>query len=103
MKDKIPLKKTLGPVSARFVGELLQRGKIIFTIDDASEIYGKERKQTNNFLADLTKRGLFARIKSGVYLILQMGQENTQLSNWPVIARELAGVNNYYISHYSAM
>ena len=32
-----------------------------------------------------------------------MGQESVQLTNWPIIARELVGSNRYYISHYSAM
>jgi predicted transcriptional regulator of viral defense system len=36
-------------------------------------------------------------------LILQTGSENTQLKNWPVIAKELMGRERYFISHYSAM
>jgi len=104
MNNKIHFTRTLGPVSARFIAELQQCGKVIFTIDDASNVYGRERDKTINFLSDLTKRGLLARIKSGVYLILQVGQENAQLSNWPVIAHELAGSHtDYFISHYSAM
>jgi len=103
MEHKSSITRTLGPISARFVNELQKHGKTIFTLDDAADIYGRGRQETIKFLSDLIKRGVLARIKSGVYLILQMGQENTQLSNWPVIARELSGSDDYYISHYSAM
>ncbi len=95
--------KTVGPVSATFIAHLQQRGKTIFSAAEAMELYGKDRYATGDFLSDLVKRGILARIKAGVYLLLQTGNENTQLRNWPVIARELAGGDSYFISHYSAM
>lgn len=103
MNKKTDLVKTIGPTSAKVIHELFVKGKVIFTLDDAGEIYGRTRQQTSHFLRDLVNRGVLARIKSGVFLILQMGQESTQLDNWPVIARVLAGDSDYYISHYSAM
>ncbi len=66
-------------------------------------LYGKNRYATGDFLSDLVKRGILSRIKAGVYLLLQAGSEETQLRNWPVIAREFAGGAPYFISHYSAM
>lgn len=95
--------KTVGPVSATFIARLQQRGKTIFSAAEAMEIYGKNRYATGDFLSDLVKRGILARVKAGVYLLLQAGSEDTQLRNWPVIARELAGRAPYFISHYSAM
>lgn len=95
--------KTLGSTSAKLISELFVQGKIIFTLEDACEIYGRARQETSHFLRDLVNRGILARIKSGVFLILQMGQESAQLDNWPVIARALSGNNDYFISHYSAM
>jgi predicted transcriptional regulator of viral defense system len=103
MKTKSPLTRTLGSVSARFINALQMRGKTVFTLDEASNIYGRKRQETINFLVDLVKRGVLARIKSGVYLLLKTGQENTQLSNWPLISRELVAPNSYFISYYSAM
>ena len=103
MEEKISPTKTLGLVSARFIIELQKRGKTIITLDDASNVYGRGRRATNRFLCDLVKRGILARIKSGVYLILQVGQESTQLRNWPIIAREITGPYDYFISHYSAL
>ncbi len=103
MDKKNTKPKTIGPISSKMLQGLFAKGKIIFTLDDACEIYGRERQETTYFLRDLVNRGVLARIKSGVFLIVQMGQESTQLANWPIIARVLAGKNEYYISHYAAM
>lgn len=103
MKHKLSSSRTLGPMSARFIYELVERGTEIFTLNDACTLYGRGRQETSDFLRELVNRGILVRIKSGVFLIPKTGQENTQLSNWPIIARTLAGTNNYYISHYSAM
>jgi len=40
---------------------------------------------------------VIAGIKPGVYLVLQMGQEEIQLRTWPVIARELVRPDEYFI------
>ncbi len=98
-----PSSKTIGPVSASFIARLTQHGKTIFSITEAMQIYGKNRFATGAFLSDLVQRGILVRVKAGVYLLLQTGNENAQLKNWPVIARELAGNDAYFISHYSAM
>ena len=103
MIGKTTPSKTVGPVSATFITRLQQRGKTIFSVAEAMRIYGKNRYATGDFLSDLVKRGILARIKTGVYLLLQTGNEDTQLRNWPVIARELAGKDPYFVSHYSAM
>ena len=95
--------KTFGPLCARFIEGFLQHGKTFFDFDEAVHAYGKDRQQTTKFLSDLVKRGILARIKSGSFLILQTGTESSQLTNWPIIARELARPEKYYISHYSAM
>ena len=88
-----PSSKTVGPISANFIATLTQRGKSIFSITEAMEIYGKNRFSTVDFLSDLVGRGILARVKAGVYLLLQAGNENTQLINSYA----------YFISHYSAM
>lgn len=103
MKPKLEQAKTLGPVSSRFISELAKRGRVIFTLDAAVTLYGRPRRETTQFLSDLMARGVIARIKAGVYFVVQMGYENIQLNNWPIIARELVGLNHYFISHYSAM
>lgn len=103
MDDGTAFTKTLGPVSARFLNELYNIGKTLFSLEEAVKITGKNQIETSKFLSDLIERGVLARLKQGVYIILQMGQEATQLSNWSIIARELAKPDNYYLSYYSAM
>ena len=102
MKAKNENLRTLGTVSAGLINELLKRGKIFFTLDDAANLYGNDKHELGKFLSGLIKRNLVVRIKSGIYMILQTGQENIQLSNWAVIANQLAQ-HKYYISYYSAM
>lgn len=95
--------KTLGPKSAHLLNQLQKNGKTIFHLDAFQRLYGKDAYSTGDFLSELVKRGLIARLKAGVYLILKTGQENTQLKNWPIVAREIAAPHPYFISHYSAM
>ena len=95
--------KTLGTVSARLLQEFLTQGKSTFTLEEALKYTKADYHATANLLTNLVKRGLIVRIKSAKYLILQTGIENTQLKNWPIIAREIAAPNLYFISHYSAM
>ena len=103
MKPIISVKKTIRPISARFIEELMGQGKAVFTLAEACSAYGRDKHDAGKFLSDLVKRDVLLRIKSGIYLIVQIGQENIQLSNWPIIARELASPNDYFLSHYSAM
>ena len=103
MPKSKPSFKTLGKVSASLLAKLQSEGKTIFKIEDAIRISGKDYFATGDFLSELVKRNILARVKSGKYLILQAGAENTQLKNWPVIARELALPHPYFISHYSAL
>ena len=95
--------KTMGPKSAHLLNQLQKDGKTIFTVDVFRRLYGKDTYSTGDFLSELVKRGLIARIKAGVYLIFKTGQENMQLKNWPIIAHEIAMPHPYFISHYSAM
>jgi predicted transcriptional regulator of viral defense system len=103
MKTETAAINTMGPVSAPFINALKRGGKTTFTLDDAVTAYGKERSKTILFLSDLVKRNVITRIKSGVYLILDVGFENAQLNNWPIIASHLAGDKPYYLSYYAAM
>jgi predicted transcriptional regulator of viral defense system len=103
MNDGTAFTKTLGPISARFLNELQKIGKTFFSLEEAVKITGENQIETSKFLSDLIARGVLARLKQGKYIILQMGQEATQLSNWPIIARELAKPDNYYLSYLSAM
>ncbi len=103
MKRNSAFTRTLGSVSAWFVNELQKAGKTLFNLKDAVEIYKRDDHSTIKFISDLMGRGVLARVRPGIYIILQMGQEATQLSNWPIFVRELAKPDDYYLSYYSAM
>ncbi len=103
MTKPTPPTKTIGPVSARLLSGFQKKGKSIFTLEEAVELIKTRYYATANLLTKLVKRGVIARINTATYLILQTGSENAQLKNWPIIARELAGTERYFISHYSAM
>lgn len=103
MKSKNIPTKTQGPISSELLNLLMQQGTVVFNIGKAAALLGKNRIETAKFLSSLSKRGLLIRIKAGLYLIPQPGQEAIQLGNWPIIAKALAQTTPYYLSHYSAM
>jgi predicted transcriptional regulator of viral defense system len=102
-KDK-PL-KTLGPQAAHLVAELYERGKTLFSHADVEEITSLQAKSTRNFVASLVQRGVATRLKPGLFILVpfELGRERDYLGSPYVVARELAGSADYYISHASAM
>jgi len=97
--------KTLGPQAARLVTELHERGKAMFSNGDVEEITGLAPKSARNFVASLVGRGIVTRLKPGLFILVpfELGWEREFLGNPLVVARELAGGDNYFISHGSAM
>lgn len=104
MKEYKPL-KTLGPQAARFVTELHERGKSLFSHADVGEITGLRPKSARNFVAALVDRGVATRLKPGLFILVpfELGWESEYLGSPYVVARELVGSTDYYISHASAM
>lgn len=104
IKGNKPL-KTLGPQSARFVTELHERGKTLFSHADVKEITGLQAKSARNFVASLVHRGVATRLKPGLFILVpfELGWEREYLGSPYVVARELLDSSDYYISHASAM
>ena len=104
MNEDRPL-KTLGPQAARLVTELHDRGRTLFSNADVEAIAGLGPKSARNFVASLVHRGVAARLKPGLFILVpfELGREREYLGNPLVVARELAGDGDYYISHASAM
>jgi len=102
-KDK-PL-KTLGPQAARLIAELHERGKTLFCHDDVEEITSLPAKSARNFVASLVHRGVVTRLKPGLFILVpyELGHERDYLGSPYVVARELVGSADYYVSHASAM
>lgn len=77
----------------------------MFTHADTEEITGLAPKSARNLVAGLVNRGLAARLKPGLFVLVpfELGREREYLGNPYVVARELADTPNYYVSHASAM
>ncbi len=104
MKENKPL-KTLGPQAARFVTELHERDKTLFSHADVQKITGLQAKSARNFVASLVHRGVATRLKPGLFILVpfELGWEREYLGSPYVVARELVNSTDYYISHGSAM
>jgi predicted transcriptional regulator of viral defense system len=104
MKQDMPL-KTLGPQAARLVAELHERGRTLFSHADVEEITSLQAKSARNLVASLVHRGIATRLKPGLFILVpfDLGRERDYIGNPYVVARELAGNTDYYISHASAM
>ncbi len=103
--DAIHTPKTLGPKAATLVAELHERDKAIFSNSDVERIIGLAPKSARGLARRLVDRGVATRLKPGLFILVpfELGHEREYLGNPYVIAREIAGGSNYYISHASAM
>jgi len=97
--------KTLGPQGARLVTALHERRRTLFSNAEVEKITGLSPKAARNFAAALVRRGVATRLKPGLFILVpyELGRERDYLGNPFVVARELAGDPDYYISHASAM
>jgi len=97
--------KTLGPQAARLVAELHERGKSLFSNADVEEITSLQPKSARNFISSLVQRGVATRLKPGLFILVpfELGRERDYLGSPYVVARELVGSADYYVSHASAM
>ncbi|MCF8039535.1 MAG: hypothetical protein K9K79_09490 [Desulfohalobiaceae bacterium] len=103
--NKLKKLKTLGPQAAYLVAALHEEGKTVFSHADVMKVTGLNPKSARNFVASLVNRGVAARLKPGLFILVpyELGFENEYMGNPFVIARELANSDKYYISHSSAM
>ncbi len=104
MNEHKPL-KTLGPQAARLVAELHERGKTLFSHADVEEITSLQAKSARNFVAALVQRGVASRLKPGLFILVpfELGHERDYIGSPYVVARELVGGADYFVSHASAM
>ena len=97
--------KTLGSEAGNLVTELHERGKTIFCYTDVVDITGLNSKSSRSLVGRMVERGVTTRLKPGLFILVpfEMGREREYLGNPYVVARELTGTPDYYISHSSAM
>lgn len=97
--------KTLGPRSAFLVAELYERQKTIFSHKDVQKISGLGPKSARSLVRRLVNHGVATRLKPGLFILVpsELGHERDYLGNPYLVAREIVGGPDYYISHASAM
>ena len=104
MKDNIQL-KTLGPQLAFLVAELYERQKTIFSARDVESITGLSPNSTRGLVNRLVGKGIATRLKPGLFILVpaELGHARAYLGNPYVVAPEIVGGSEYFISHSSAM
>ena len=97
--------KTLRTRGAQLIAGLHERGRTIFGHADVEEGTGLKPKSARNLVAGLVRRGLATRLKPGLFVLVpqELGYAREYLGNPYVVARELVGTSDYYVSHASAM
>ncbi len=97
--------KNIGPKSAYLVAELYERLKTIFSVRDVIQIMGLDSNAARALTTRLVSRGVATRIKPGLFILVppELGHEREYLGNPYMVAAEIAGGENYFISHASAM
>ena len=97
--------KTLGPQAARLVTTLHERNRAIFRLEDVRDITGLSEPSARSFVRKLVDRGVAARLKSGLYVLVpfELGRERQYPGNPLIVAREIIHGEDYYLSHATAM
>ena len=97
--------KTIGPRVAILIAELYEHQKMIFSIRDVEKIIGVDSNSARTLTTRLVSRGLATRIKPGLFILIpsELGHEREYLGNPNMVAAGIAGGENYFISHSSAM
>jgi predicted transcriptional regulator of viral defense system len=104
MKNNLKL-KTLGPRLAFLVAELYERQKTIFSNQDVEAITELSPNSARGLANRLVARGLATRLKPGLFILVpaELGHERDYLGDPYVVAAEIVGGKDYFISHSSAM
>ena len=104
MKDNLKL-KTIGPRLAFLVAELYESQKTIFSNQDVEAIIGLSPSSTRGLTNRLVARGLATRLKPGLFILVpaELGHERDYLGDPYVVATEIVGGKDHFISHSSAM
>jgi predicted transcriptional regulator of viral defense system len=104
MKHNGPL-KTLGSQAAQLVTSLHEDNKVVFRLEDVQRILGLEEPTIRSLVRKLVNRGVVARLKPGLFILVpfELGREREYMGNPLIVARELAGGKDYFLSHGTAM
>jgi len=97
--------KTLGPQAAHLVTTLYEQNKPIFRLKEVQKILRLNEVSSSNFIRKLANRGVVARLKPGLFILVpfELGKEAEYIGNPLVVAGEIVGRKEYFLSHATAM
>jgi predicted transcriptional regulator of viral defense system len=97
--------KTLGPQSARLITELYELRKTTFTLADVSAITQVSPSAARKLVYQARRRGLVTLLKPGLYNLVpfELGRATEHVDSPYLIAGELAGGAEYFLSHGTAL
>jgi predicted transcriptional regulator of viral defense system len=100
-----PQLRTVGPQMAKLLNELHDRSQSTFTLLDVKQILGLEPALASSLLNKAMRRGLVARLKGGVYMVVpaELGSTVDYGGNPYLIARRLVGDARCYLAYATAM
>jgi predicted transcriptional regulator of viral defense system len=87
------------------VTSLHEDNKVVFRLEDVQRILGLEEPTIRSLVRKLVNRGVVARLKPGLFILVpfELGREREYMGNPLIVARELAGGKDYFLSHGTAM
>ncbi len=97
--------KTLGPQAAHLVITLYEQNKPIFRLKEVQKILRVDEVSSRNFVRKLVNRRVVTRLKPGLFILVpfELGKEAEYIGNPFVVAREIMGGKDYFLSHATAM
>lgn len=97
--------KSLGPQTSTLFVELNERSKTTFNLRDVEEITGLRGSSARTLIHKAEKRGVVTRLRPGLYNLVpfELGRTTEYVGDPYVIARELCGGQDYFLSYASAM
>ena len=97
--------KTLGAQAAHLVTTLYEQNKPIFHLKEVQKILRLDEVSSRNFVRKLANRGVVTRLKPGLFILVpfELGKETEYIGNPLVVAGEIVGGKDYFLSHATAM
>lgn len=97
--------KTLGPQAAHLVTTLYEQNSPIFRLKEVQKILHLDKASSRSFVRKLVNRGVVTRLKPGLFILVpfELGKESEYIGNPLLVAREIVGRKDYYLSHATAM
>jgi predicted transcriptional regulator of viral defense system len=105
MRYKSNKLKTLGPQAAHLVVTLYEQNKPIFRLKEVQKILRLDEVSSRNFVRKLVNRGVATRLKPGLFILVpfELGKEAEYIGNPFVVAREIMGGKDYFLSHAASI